>query len=179
LIAKISEKYKGENLLIGLAKQTNYATYAAACISDGHTLIASSPLDINLCKQLNILISDMNTPLDRIVIDPSIGALGYGLEYAYSILERGRLGALGGDRMLAMPVIGFVGAETWKVKESNAESSEFPKWGDKVTRGVSWETVTATALLQSGINILVMRHPEAMKAVKNYINGFSEAVRPA
>jgi len=176
LITRIAEEYKGENLLIGLAKQSNYATYAASCISNGHSLIASSPLDINLCKQLNILISDMNMPLDRIVIDPSIGALGYGLEYAYSILERGRIGALQGDRMLAMPVIAFVGAETWKVKESIADTSEFPKWGDKDSRGIIWETVTATALLQSGAHILVTRHPEAMKAVREYIDDFMTPV---
>ena len=170
LITAIAEEFKGENLLLGLAKQENYATYSAACIANGHSVIASSPLDINMCKQLNILISDMNMPLERIVIDPSIGGLGYGLEYAYSILERGRIGALQGDRMLALPVIGFVGAEAWKAKEANADEVEFPKWGDREMRGVSWEIITATSLLQSGLHILVMRHPEAMKVVKGHID---------
>ena len=177
LIAKISSDHAGENLLIGLAGQENYATYAAACVSGGHCLIASSPLDINLCKQTNILISEMNMPTNRIVIDPSIGGLGYGLEYAYSVLERGRLGALGGDKMLAMPVIGFIGAEAWKAKEALAPEDDFPGWGSGETRGVLWETITATSLMQSGIDILVMRHPEAMKTVKSQIEDLMQPVQ--
>ena len=177
LITKISGDHSGENLLIGLASQENYATYAAACMGGGHCLIASSPLDINLCKQTNILISEMNIPLNRIVIDPSIGGLGYGLEYAYSVLERGRLGALGGDKMLAMPVIGFIGAEAWKAKEALAIEDDFPGWGDRETRGVLWESITATSLMQSGIDILVMRHPEAMKTVKSHIDTLMQPVQ--
>ena len=177
LITKISGDYAGENLLIGLASQENYATYAAACLGNGHCLIASSPLDINLCKQTNILISEMNLPIDRIVIDPSIGGLGYGLEYSYSVLERGRLGALGGDKMLAMPVIGFIGAEAWKAKEAVAPEEDFPGWGGGKTRGILWEAVTATSLMQSGMDILVMRHPEAMKTVKRQIEALMQPVR--
>ena len=176
LIIRVAEEFKGENLLIGLAKQENYATYTAVCLGNNHTVISSSPLDINICKQINILISDMNMPMNRIVIDPSIGGLGYGLEYSYSIMERGRLGALQGDKMLGMPVIGFIGAEAWKAKEANAEESDFPKWGDKADRGILWETVTATALLQSGIDILVMRHPGAMTVVKAQIEDMMKPV---
>lgn len=176
LITRVAEEFKGENLLLGLAKQDNYATYAAACIGNGHTLISSSPLDINICKQVNILISEMNLPANRVVIDPSIGGLGYGLEYSYSIMERGRIGALQGDKMLGMPVIGFIGAEAWKAKEANADEADFPKWGDRESRGVLWETVTATALLQAGIDILVMRHPEAMKAVKGHVEELMKPV---
>ncbi len=176
LITQVAETYKGENLLIGLAGQENYATYAAACMANNHTLISSSPLDINICKQINILIGEMNMPLNRIVIDPSIGGLGYGLEYAYSIMERGRIGALQGDKMLAMPVLGFVGAESWKAKEAIANEDDFPKWGNQLERGIMWETVTATSLLQSGFDIMVMRHPEAMKAVKKHVDGLMEAV---
>ena len=177
LITKISGDHAGENLLIGLANQDSYATYAAACVGGGHCLIASSPLDINICKQTNILLSEMNMPANRIVIEPSIGALGYGLEYAYSILERGRIGALGGDKMLAMPVIGFIGAEAWKVKEALASGEEIPGWGDVKTRGVLWETITATSLIQSGMDILVMRHPEAMKTVKSQIDELMKSVQ--
>jgi acetyl-CoA decarbonylase/synthase complex subunit delta len=169
LITTVAEAFKGENLLIGLAKQENYATYAASCMGNGHTIISSSPLDINICKQVNILISEMNLPANRIVIDPSIGGLGYGLEYSYSIMERGRIGALQGDKMLGMPVIGFIGQEAWKAKEANAEEADFPKWGDKHDRGVLWETVTASALLQAGLDIMVMRHPEAMAIIKAQI----------
>ncbi|MDR0469714.1 MAG: acetyl-CoA decarbonylase/synthase complex subunit delta [Peptococcaceae bacterium] len=176
LITRVAEEFKGENLLIGLAKQENYATFAAACMGNGHTIISSSPLDINICKQVNILISEMNLPANRIVIDPSIGGLGYGLEYSYSIMERGRLGALQGDKMLGMPVIGFIGQEAWKAKEANAEESDFPKWGDKHDRGVLWETITATALLQAGLDILVMRHPEAMAIAKKQIEDLMEPI---
>ncbi|MDR1885754.1 MAG: acetyl-CoA decarbonylase/synthase complex subunit delta [Synergistaceae bacterium] len=176
LIARVAEKFAGENLLIGLAGQENYATVTAACMVHKHTVISSSPLDINICKQINIMIGEMNMPMDRIVIDPSIGGLGYGLEYAYSVMERGRIGSLQGDRMLAMPVIGFIGQEAWKAKEANAEERDFPKWGDTAERGVMWETITATALLQAGIDILVMRHPDAIKVVKAQIETLSQPV---
>jgi len=111
----------------------------------------------------------MNVPLNRLVMDPSIGGLGYGLEYSYSILERGRIGALQGDKTLAVPVLGFVGQEAWKAKEAIADTAEFPKWGEQKDRGILWEVITATALLQSGLSVLVMRHPEAMKIVRDYI----------
>lgn len=177
LVAKVAEEYAGENLLVGLADQENYATYTAACMGNGHTLISSSPLDINICKQTNIMISEMNMPMNRIVIDPSIGGLGYGLEYSYSVMERGRIGALQGDKMLAMPVIGFIGQEAWKAKEANASAEEFPKWGEQAERGILWETVTATALLQAGIDVLVMRHPEAMKTALTQINEMMKPVQ--
>ncbi len=177
LIAKVAETFNGENLLLGLAGQENYATYTAAAIANNHTLIASSPLDINICKQTNILISEMNMPLSRIVIDPSIGGLGYGLEYSYSVMERGRIGALQGDKMLSVPVIGFIGMEAWKAKEANAPVEDFPKWGEQTERGVLWEVVTATSLLQSGIDILVVRHPESIVAIKEHIDGLMAEVK--
>jgi CO dehydrogenase/acetyl-CoA synthase delta subunit (corrinoid Fe-S protein) len=170
VIAAVAEACAGENLLLGNAIQENYNTIAAACMVHKHTLIAQSPLDINICKQLCILISEMGLPLDKVIIDPSIGGLGYGIEYAYSIEERGRLGALQGDKMLAMPVIGSIGYEAWKAKEANVGADEFPGWGDQAERGILWEATTATSLLQSGMDILVMRHPEAVKLVKKNIN---------
>lgn len=169
IIPAVAEACAGENLLIGMAEPDNYKTIAAACMVHKHTLIASSPLDINICKQLNILVTEMGLPADKIIIDPSIGGLGYGIEYSYSIQERGRIGALGGDKMLAMPVLGIVGAEAWKAKEANASEEEFPGWGDVKERGILWEAVTAGALMQSGIDILVMRHPEAIALIKKDI----------
>lgn len=169
VIAAVAEACAGENLLLGFARQENYNTIVAACMVHKHTVIAQSPLDINICKQLNILISDMGLPLDKIIIDPSIGGLGYGIEYAYSIQERGRLGALQGDKMLAMPVLGTVGFEAWKAKEANVSIDEFPGWGEQAERGVLWEAMTASSLLQAGIDILVMRHPKAAALVKKNI----------
>lgn len=165
----VSEATKGERLLFGDVVQENYKTLTAACIADGHNIIAESPIDVNIAKQLNILISDLGMPLDRIVINPTIGPLGYGLEYAYSIMERARSAALSGDRMLAMPFICFVGQEAWRVKEAKASEREFPYWGDARERGIMWEVMTAMAMLQSGADILTMRHPEAIKIVKSAI----------
>jgi acetyl-CoA decarbonylase/synthase complex subunit delta len=169
VLPAVAEAAVGENLLIGTATQDNYKTLTAACMVHKHCIIALSPIDINICKQLNILISEMNLPLNRIVSDPTTGALGYGIEYTYSIMERARLGALGGDRMLAVPVLCTVGYEAWRAKEANASQEEFPNWGPQPERGVMWEATTATALLQAGAHILVMRHPEAVRMVKKHI----------
>jgi len=130
-----------------------------------HNIIAQSPIDINICKQLNILITEMNLPTNRIIIDPTIAALGYGLEYGYSIMERARSGALQGDAMLAMPIIGNVGYEVWQTKEANADKNDFPGWGEQEDRGILWETTTAMSLLQAGMDIVVMRHPKAAKLI--------------
>jgi acetyl-CoA decarbonylase/synthase, CODH/ACS complex subunit delta len=170
-----SEAAKGERLLIGSAVQDNYKTLAAAVMADGHSIIAESPIDVNIAKQLNILITDMGLPAERIVINPTIGALGYGLEYAYSIMERCRLSALSGDKMLAMPFIGFIGQETWRAKEAKSSEAEFPGYGTALERGVAWEAVTAAALLQSGCDLLVMRHPKAVEETQNYIDGLMSA----
>jgi len=163
-----SEALKGERCLFGSAVQENYKTLTAAVTADGHGIIAESPIDLNIAKQLNILISDLGLPLERIVMDPTIGALGYGLEYAYSIMERARLAALSGDRNVACPFICFTGQETWKVKEAFAEKADFPHWGEREKRGILWEAVTASALLQAGADILVMRHPKAAEEIKKY-----------
>lgn len=164
------EAAKGERCLIGTAEQDNYKTIVAAVLADGHNIIAQSPIDINIAKQLNILISDMGLPLERIVINPTIGALGYGLEYAYSIMERARLACLAGDKTVASPFVCFVGYESWRAKESRAVQSEFPSWGPEKERGIIWEIITATALLQAGADILVMRHPMAIEKVQEYID---------
>ena len=168
------EAAKGERCLVGSAAQDNYKTLSAAVLADGHSIIAESPIDINIAKQLNILISDMGLPLERIVINPTIGSLGYGLEYAYSIMERARLACLAGDKSVASPFICFVGQEAWRVKEAKAPVSEFPSWGDEGKRGIIWEVITATALIQAGADILVMRHPAAIEKVDQYINSLME-----
>jgi acetyl-CoA decarbonylase/synthase complex subunit delta len=164
------EAAKGERCLVGSAVQDNYKTLVAAASADGHGVIAESPIDINIAKQLNILISDLGLPLERIVINPTIGALGYGLEYAYSIMERARLAALSGDKTVASPFICLVGQESWRAKEAKASIKEFPTWGEESKRGIIWEVVTAVALIQAGGDILVMRHPKAIGQVNKYIN---------
>ena len=161
ILPACSEAGRGERCLIGDVVQDNYKTIVASCIADGHNIIAESPIDINIAKQLNILISDMGLPLERIVINPTIGALGYGLEYAYSIMERARLAALAGDKTLANPFICFVGQEASRAKEAREGGKE---------QGEIWEAITAIALLQAGAGILVMRNPQAIKKVNAYID---------
>lgn len=174
VLAAVAEAAAGENLLIGLAEQDNYKSIAAAAMVHKHNVIARSPLDINICKQLNILINEMGLPLNKIVIDPMIGGLGFGIEYAYSIMERARLGSLANDKMLSMPMICTVGYEANRSKEANASIEEFPDWGDLEDRGVLWETLTATALLQVGASILLMRNPAAVKLVQRNISDLLE-----
>lgn len=170
LFPVISQVLKGERCLIGNAEQNNYKTLTVTCIADGHGVIALSPLDINICKQLNILLSDMELPLNRIVIYPTTGPLGYGIEYAYSIMERTRLAALGGDKMMSMPVLALCAQEVWKTKEAKTTEQDMPQWGAHEDRGVAWEAATATACLTAGADIVVMYHPKAVELVKEYIN---------
>ncbi|MCO1600293.1 acetyl-CoA decarbonylase/synthase complex subunit delta [Desulfosporosinus nitroreducens] len=169
IMAVIAEAATGENLLIGIAEQDNYKSIAAAAMVHKHTLIARSPLDINICKQLNILINEMGLPLNKIVIDPTVAGLGFGIEYVYSIMERARLGALANDKMLSMPIICTVGYEANRCKEAYASNEEFPGWGDLADRSVLWEAVTASGVLQVGASILVMRNPAAVSVVKKNI----------
>jgi len=165
------EEARGRNCLVGEATQDNYRTLTVAALADKHSIIAQSPIDINIAKQLNILISDMGLSAERIIINPTIGALGYGLEYAYSIMERARLAAFSGDKMLAMPFFCLVGQEAWRAKEAKAIEKEFPQWGPEKERGILWEATTAVTLLQAGADILVMRHPTAVDCVRKYIKG--------
>jgi len=163
------EAAKGEKCLVGNAVQDNYKTLTAAVLADGHNIIAESPIDINIAKQLNILISDMGLGVERIVINPTVGALGYGLEYTYSIMERARLSALAGDKMMALPFICLVGQESWRAKEARASADEFSYLGPEKDRGIIWEAMTSVALIQAGGDLLVMRHPQAAEKVKKYI----------
>lgn len=165
----VSQATAGENCLIGTITEKNYKTLVASAQADGHKIIAESPLDINIAKQVNILASDMGFPLERLVIFPTTGALGYGMEYAYSIMERGRIAALNADKILSLPVICDVGYEAWRAKEAKASENDFPAWGNQAKRGVMWESITASVLLQAGAEILVMRHPEAVAAIKKTI----------
>jgi acetyl-CoA decarbonylase/synthase complex subunit delta len=168
VMPKVSEAAKGEKCLIGTVKEDNYKALTAIALADGHNLITAAPLDINIAKQVNILVADMGFPLERIVTFQATGALGYGIEYAYSIQERQRLAALGGDKMMAMPAICDVGYESWRAKE--ARLTDAPGWGTAEDRGPMWEAATAICLLQAGVDIIRMRHPRAVAIVRNFIN---------
>jgi acetyl-CoA synthase len=166
----IAAGFAGENLLLNWAETDNYKTIAGAAMGYGHCVAAQSPIDVNMAKQLNILLTTMGIKPDKIVIDPMTGALGYGLEYSYSVMERIRLGALGGDEMLAMPFVSAIGFETAKCKEANAAGQEFSMWGDAAKRGANLEISAAMALVNAGADLLIMYYPEAVATVKSVID---------
>ncbi len=170
VMKKVCEATEGENCLINYAETDNYKTIAAACIAYNHTLVAQSPIDVNLAKQLNILLIDMNFPAEKIVMDPLTGTLGYGLEYTYSIMERIRNDGLGGDKMLAFPMLINPGYESSKVKEARVSREDYPEWGDQELRGAYWEIATAVSLLAAGAELLIMYHPKAVEVVKKNIS---------
>ena len=159
VLSKVAEACKGENLLIGPVVKENYGAIAKAAADNGHAIIAQSPLDINLMKELNIKLSKV-FPADRIVIDPLSSALGYGMEYTFTIMERTKqIGVIFKDAQTQMPIIADVAGECWKTKEAK-ESKE---------QGILWEGMTALSLLLAGANLVVLRHPETLKLVKDTI----------
>jgi len=170
VMKKVCEATAGENCLINYVETDNYKTIAAACIAYNHTIVAQSPIDVNLAKQLNILLTDMNFPANRIVMDPLTGTLGYGLEYTYSIMERIRNDGLAGDKMLAFPMLITPGYESAMVKEARASREDYPDWGDEELRGAYWEIATAMSLLVAGAELLIMYHPKAVEVVKKKID---------
>jgi len=169
LLVPVAEATKGEQLVLGICEDKNYRTIVATAMANGHLVQARTPMDVNLSKQLNILISDMGMPKDRILMDPTTGALGYGIEYGYSVMERLRLAALQGDAMTQLPMIVTPGFEAWKTKEAKVGEGVPEAWGDWKARAINWETLTAIALIESGADILVLRHPESVRRVKEAI----------
>jgi len=165
----VAQACAGENLLLNWVEQDNYRTIAGAALAYGHTLVAQSPIDVNIAKQMNILLTNMDVKSEHIVMDPMTGAMGYGIEYTYSVMERIRLTALNGDAMLAGPMIVSPGQECARIKELRAPEAEFPAWGDLDKRAVLWELATALNLLYAGADILILYHPEAVKALKRTI----------
>jgi acetyl-CoA decarbonylase/synthase complex subunit delta len=175
VLAAASEVGKGQRLALGNCEEKNYRTIAATCMADNHIAIGHTPLDINLAKQLNVLLSDMGLSTDSILMDPDTGALGYGLEYAYSVMERLMLAALGGDKMAALPMINHIGGESWRQKESKATDGLPDSWGSNEQRAIIWEEGTAIALLNAGSNMVVLRHPKTVELVKAAIDKLMSA----
>jgi acetyl-CoA decarbonylase/synthase complex subunit delta len=170
LLVPVAEATKGEKLVLGICEDKNYRTIVATAMANEHLVQARTPMDVNLSKQLNILISDMGMPHDRIIMDPTTGALGYGIEYGYSVMERLRLAALQGDAMTQQPMMVTPGFEAWKAKEAKVGEGVPEAWGDWAERGVHWETLTAMALVESGADIIVLRHPESVKRIQEAID---------
>jgi acetyl-CoA synthase len=165
----VASTFAGENLLLNWVETDNYKTVGAAAMAYNHCLVAQTPIDVNLAKQLNILLTNLGLPPEKIVIDALTGALGYGLEYTYSVMERIRSTALLGDTMLAMPMLGTPGFEVAKIKECKAPESAFPLWGPEGERGALLEIATAMGLLNAGADLLIMYHPTAAATVRRKI----------
>jgi acetyl-CoA decarbonylase/synthase, CODH/ACS complex subunit delta len=163
LLVAVSEAMRGERLALGICEEKNYRTIVATAMANGHLVVARTAMDVNLAKQLNILITDMGLPADRLIVDPTTGALGYGIEYGYSSMERFRLAGLQGDGMTQFPMIVSIGSETWKTKEAKVGNGVPAAWGDWKNRAILWETTTATTLLEAGASIIVLRHPESVR----------------
>lgn len=167
----VSEKCSGRRLVISPVEEGDYKQIGAACLGYKHVVAASSPIDVNLAKQLNILLGNLGVKERDVIIDPTTGGLGYGLEYCYSVIERIMQAALTQeDEKLQQPVIANVGNEVWKSKEANLSAEEAPELGDPQARGVLMESITAIDLLLAGADVVVLRHPESVKLVKGFIS---------
>ncbi len=171
VLRAVCEALEGRNALIGPVQEANHKQIGASIIGFKHTAIASSPIDINLAKQLNILLGNLGVPTNRIVIDPTVGGIGYGLEYTYSVMERARMAALAQeDEKLQYPLYCNLGYEVWKTKEAKSSAREMPELGDPSSRGILLEAMTASTLLMAGADILILRHPKTAEMVRAFIN---------
>ena len=171
VLKKISETCEGENLILGPVEEKNHKGIGASAMGYGHTLISSSPIDVNLAKQVNILLENLGVDLGNVITDPTTGGLGYGLEYSYSVMERLNQAAMTqGDDKLQNPMINNLGNEVWKCKEAKQPVDEAPELGDPERRPILMEAVGAVSYLLSGSSILMMRHPESIKLARAFID---------
>jgi len=170
VLRQVAEICQGRDLILGPVEEGDYKRIGAAAIGYHHTVVAATPIDINLAKQLNILLGNLGVPDDLLVMDPTVSGIGYGLEYAYSVMERDRMAALTQqDEKLQVPLICNIGKEVWKTKEAKISSEEEPKLGDTKKRGILLEAMSAMCLLLAGADVLIMRHPESIKLIREII----------
>ncbi|MBC8439180.1 MAG: acetyl-CoA decarbonylase/synthase complex subunit delta [Deltaproteobacteria bacterium] len=175
VLKKICEVCEGENLILGPVEEKNYKGIGAAAMGYGHTVISSSPIDVNLAKQVNILLENLGVNLGNVIVDPTTGGLGYGMEYSYSVMERLTQAAMTqGDDKLQNPMINNLGNEVWKCKEAKLTVEDAPELGDPERRAILMEAVGAVSYLLAGSSILIMRHPESIKLAKAFIGFISE-----
>ena len=170
VLPECSQAAKGENCLIGSAKETNYMTIVAICNADKHKIISEAPVDINIAKQVNILLQDADYDLNDVVMFQTTAALGYGFDYVYTIIERCRTAGLKGDNLMTSPQICDIAGETYRVKEAVVDDDILPGWGKLAKRGPMWEAACAEGYLQAGADILIMAHPDAVKSIQNTIS---------
>jgi acetyl-CoA decarbonylase/synthase, CODH/ACS complex subunit delta len=166
VLTKVAEVCQDKKLILGPVEEKDYKKIGAAAIGYKHTIAASTPIDINLAKQLNILLGNLGVPDDSIVMDPTVSGIGYGLEYAYSVMERMRMAGLTQqDEKLQFPIICNISPEVWKSKEVR-QPDDMQNMGNAKNRGILLEAMSAMALLMAGGDVIVMRHPEAVKLIK-------------
>jgi acetyl-CoA decarbonylase/synthase complex subunit delta len=171
VLKKVSEDCQGANLILGPVEDKNHKGIGASAMGFGHTIISSSPIDVNLAKQINILLENLGMSMDRMIIDPTTGGLGYGLEYSYSVMERIRMAALAqGDDKLQLPIVNNLANEIWKCKEVKESAEAAPTLGDPEKRGILMEAVGAVGYLMAGSDVLIMRHPESVRLVRAFID---------
>jgi acetyl-CoA decarbonylase/synthase complex subunit delta len=169
VLRKIAEVCQGKDLIIGPLEEGDHKKIGAAAISYHHTVVASSPIDINLAKQLNILLGNLGVPDELIIVDPTVSCIGYGIEYCYSVMERIRMAGLAQqDEKLQFPLICNISKEAWKTKEVHLSDDEL-NMGNAEKRGILLEAMSAMVLLLAGGDVMVMRHPEAIKLVREMI----------
>jgi acetyl-CoA decarbonylase/synthase complex subunit delta len=170
VLRAVAEICQDKNLILGPVEEANHKKIGAAAIGYKHVVVASTPIDINLAKQLNILLGNLGVPDNLLVMDPTVSSIGYGIEYCYSVMERMRMAALTQqDTKLQFPIICNVGKEVWKTKEARISEKDDPKMGDARKRGILLEAMSATILLLAGGDVMIMRHPEAIKLVREMI----------
>ncbi len=170
VLRQAAELVQDKSLIMGPVEEADHKRIGAAALAYHHTVIASTPIDINLAKQLNILLGNLGVTDESIIIDPTVSGIGYGIEYCYSVMERMRMAGLTQqDDKLQFPIICNISKETWKTKEAKLSEEEDPTLGNPKNRGILLEAMSATVLLLAGGDILIMRHPEAIKLVKEMI----------
>jgi acetyl-CoA decarbonylase/synthase complex subunit delta len=170
VLRQVAEVCQEKSLIIGPVQEGNHKRIGASAIGYHHTVISSTPMDVNLAKQLTILLGNLGVPDKQIIVDPTTSSIGYGIEYGYSVMERMRMAGLTQqDEKLQVPIICNIAKEVWKTKEVKTPTGEEPKLGDARKRGILMEAMSAMVLLLAGANVLVMRHPEAIKLVKEMI----------
>ena len=170
VLRRVAELCQDKSLIMGPVVEADHKRIGAAALAYHHTVISSTPIDINLAKQLNILLGNLGVPDELIAIDPTVSGIGYGIEYCYSVMERMRMAGLTQqDEKLQFPIICNVAKEVWKTKEAKTPTEEDPKLGDAKKRGILMEAMSATVLLLAGGDVLIMRHPEAIKLVQEMI----------
>ena len=173
LLGAIADALRGKNVLCMSAKQENCKNVGASVVlAGGQKVGAETADDINLAKQLNIMLKkDANVPAEAIVMDIGTAAVGYGYEYAASTFDRIRLAALAqSDADLQMPILATVSLDTYGVKESTASAEDEPAWGDREERAIGMEISTAAADLTGGADAVVLRHPASIATIKQFIS---------